>query len=102
MRLLLAALFITAINASVVSHAAEQSMTRGLTNQRPDGTPGVTYQGGVAGYAGPQRDSETIGADVTPPEQARRNAENDKSRAESNRQRALEGRRSVALHRPVP
>lgn len=37
---------------------ADQQMTQGLTNETPSGVPGLNYQGGVAGYAGPNRPSD--------------------------------------------
>jgi hypothetical protein len=36
-------------------------MTKGLTNTRAYGTPELNYQGGVAGYAGPARESDKTG-----------------------------------------
>ena len=37
---------------------ADQQMTRGLTTETSTGAPGLNYQGGVAGYAGPTRPSD--------------------------------------------
>jgi len=36
----------------------EQQMTQGLTTETPSGAPGLVYQGGVAGYSGPTRESD--------------------------------------------
>jgi hypothetical protein len=51
---LFVATLLFAVSAVSVSRAAERGMTHGLTNQRPDGMPGATYQGGVVDYAGPR------------------------------------------------
>jgi len=57
----------TLISICATSHAAEQplaqkladqKMTQGLTNETSTGVPGLNYQGGVAGYAGPTRSSD--------------------------------------------
>jgi hypothetical protein len=75
---------------AAASRDVGQQMTRGLTNQKPDGTPGINYQGGIAGYAGPTRDGNSIGTDVTSLEQLRANAEAEiaRQKAAIERQRA--------------
>jgi hypothetical protein len=74
----------------VAEKLSQDKMTQGLTNQRADGTAGINYQGGVAGYAGRMRDGSTIGTDVTSPEQLQTNVEANiaRQKAAIERQRA--------------
>jgi hypothetical protein len=83
------------------SYGAERQMTRGLSNQRADGTPGINYQGGVAGYTGAVQDADSIGMDVTPPEQVKANAEAESARlkADAERERAVAKDRQQAIQR---
>jgi hypothetical protein len=82
-----------------VQKLKNQQMTKGLTNENVNGVPGLNFQGGVAGYAGPPRPSDmAIRSAVYPspgsaPEveynEAIQQAEHER-RAEEIRQRALQ------------
>jgi hypothetical protein len=44
--------------APLAQKLSEQKMTQGLSTDTPSGVPGLVYQGGVAGYSGPARESD--------------------------------------------
>src|SRR5262245_23095316 len=44
--------------APLAQKLSEQKMTQGLSTDTPSGAPGLVYQGGVAGYSGPARESD--------------------------------------------
>jgi hypothetical protein len=44
--------------APLAQKLGEQKMTQGLSTDTPSGAPGLVYQGGVAGYSGPTRESD--------------------------------------------
>lgn len=75
---------------------SSHQMTQGLSNRRADGTVWLNFEGGVSGYAGPMRDTGSIGTDMTSPEQAKINAENTKRQAAIERERALTERAAQA------